>query len=294
MFVNIRKASFQLAKLIEANHQIIVTHGNGPQVGSIFLRNQRCSKEIPPWSLNLCVAESEGVLGYIFQQQLINELALLNRPNSKVVTLITQMLVSLDDPAWKDPDKPVGNFFTEEEAREKKSREPDVVLKYIHPYGWRVVVPSPRPIQIIEEAVVKPLVNTGTCIIASGGGGIPVVRQANGTLKGVDCVVDKDFASVILARLIPDLDMFICLTDVDAVYENFGSSRKKRIATMTVLEAEERLAQGQFASGSMKPKVQAAVQFVKESKGKPALITGLDNLTEALSNPLANVGTLII
>ena len=276
---NVHTTCEQLAAMVESGkYKIVVTHGNGPQVGNILLQNEVGKEVAAPMPLYVCGAESQGLIGYMIQQNLTNLFAAKGRPDIPVATLVTQVVVDKADPAFANPTKPVGPFYSAEEAaRLKKEKGYDV--KEDAGRGWRRVVPSPDPVEIFEKVAIRQLVDARTIVIASGGGGIPVVRE-NGGLKGVDAVIDKDLAG---ERLAVDVkaSIFMILTDVAQVKLHYRTPQEKSLARMTVAEAKKYAAEGHFAKGSMEPKVRAAIRFV-ESGGEQAIITSLDRATDAL------------
>eukprot|EP01105_Mastigella_eilhardi_P015460 TRINITY_DN3538_c0_g1_i1.p1 TRINITY_DN3538_c0_g1~~TRINITY_DN3538_c0_g1_i1.p1 ORF type:complete len:666 (+),score=229.00 TRINITY_DN3538_c0_g1_i1:92-1999(+) len=267
----------QLVKLVKQGYELVVTHGNGPQVGAIKLQNQIAADKVPEMNLNVCGAESQGFLGYLMQQCLQN---VLHREglDKSVASVVTQVRVELDDPAFQHPTKPIGRFFTKEEGVKLQAQGKHVVEDSGR--GYRVVVPSPMPKEIVEGRCIRTLVDSGAIVVSTGGGGIPVIRQPNGELTGVEAVIDKDLGGAVLADLI-QADMFMILTDVECAYADFRGPNKRAITHMTVAEANLLLEKGEFAKGSMGPKVQAAVKFAATSK-KEAVITALDKVLDAL------------
>jgi len=276
---NVHTTCEQLAAMVESGkYKIVVTHGNGPQVGNILLQNEVGKEVAAPMPLYVCGAESQGLIGYMIQQNLTNLFAAKGRPDIPVATLVTQVVVDKADPAFVNPTKPVGPFYSAEEAARLK-REKGYDVKEDAGRGWRRVVPSPDPVEIFEKVAIRQLVDARTIVIASGGGGIPVVRE-NGGLKGVDAVIDKDLAG---ERLAADVkaSIFMILTDVAQVKLHYRTPQEKSLTRMTVAEAKKYAAEGHFAKGSMEPKVRAAIRFV-ESGGEQAIITSLDRATDAL------------
>ena len=270
-----------LLGLIEQGNEIIITHGNGPQVGMIQNAFAAAHDAIGTPSMDLpeCGAMSQGYIGYHMQQGL--EKVLRARKNGKrVVTVVTQVVVDKDDPKFKAPSKPIGPFYTEAEAR-KLEAEKGYTMKEDAGRGWRRVVASPMPVEIVELDAVKCLMNGGFIAITVGGGGIPVIKDENGNYIGTAAVIDKDLASERLAEDI-DADALVILTAVEQVCINFGKPEQKSLATMTVEEARRYMAEGHFAPGSMLPKVEAAVKFVESKPGRKAIITSLDKAVEAL------------
>lgn len=276
-----------LIKLLKNDYNIVITHGNGPQVGNIMLRNEAGFKEykIPKMPLDICVADSQGGIGYMIERQMKNILQ-ENKIRRNVVTVVTQVLVDINDPAFQEPSKPVGGYYLKEEA-DLLARVNDFVFKEDPgKRGWRRVVPSPKPLDIINKKVIKDLVKKGNIVIAAGGGGVPVYQKENKELDGVEAVIDKDLASSLLAMEI-GADAFFILTDVNKVYINFKKPDQKPLDVITVEEAERYFEEGQFAKGSMGPKVLAAIEFVKGG-GKETIITEATQLGDP------NSGTRII
>lgn len=267
-----------LAKLVQKGYQLVITHGNGPQVGNILRQNEEASKVVPPFPLDVCNAESQGFIAYMIQQALRNELQLsgIEKP---VVSIVTRVEVSADDPDFSDPSKPVGVFYTEAEAQQLKADRGWVVKHDVNRGGWRRVVPSPKPLNIVEAASIGTLVDNGHIVISCGGGGIPVVRRQDGTYRGIEAVIDKDRSGYKLAEAI-DADIFMILTDVDHVFVNYGTEEQRALTHVSVDELETYMAQGQFSPGSMGPKVEAAIAFAKT--GHTAIICALDKADLAL------------
>jgi len=282
---NVRTTCRTLALLVKDGYHIAITHGNGPQVGDILLRNEIAKDVLPPMPLDFCGAESQGMIGYMLQQGLRNELRLigLNRP---VMTVLTQTLVAHDDPAFDRPSKPIGPYYSVNEARKLQS-DNGWTLVESPGRGFRRVVPSPRPISIVEGGSIKDLFENGYVVIGCGGGGIPVIEM-DGEMVGVEAVVDKDHSAAVLANLIRACSLLI-LTDVEAVYLDYGKSRQKEIPTMTVSQAEKWLSHGHFKEGTMGPKVESAIEFIRNG-GKRAVITTMENAVGALTG---NAGTTI-
>ncbi|AND80487.1 carbamate kinase [Streptococcus pantholopis] len=278
-----------LVDFIKNGDDLIITHGNGPQVGNLLLQQKAAdSPENPAMPLDTLVAMTEGSISYWLQTALINE---LNRQeiDKKVASLVTEIVVDPNDPAFTAPSKPIGPFLSKEEAAEQQEKTKDI-FKEDAGRGWRKVVPSPKPLSIKEIATIKQLLEAGTIIITAGGGGIPVVEdQKTGNVSGIEAVVDKDFASSLLSDLIA-ADMFILLTGVTHVYVNFNTPKQKKLETVTSDELQAYIAEGQFAPGSMLPKVEAAIAFVESHPQAQAIITSLDNLT----NILTGSGTVIV
>jgi len=269
---NVSYSAQQIVKLIQAGYRVVVSHGNGPQVGNILLQNAAARDQVPAMPLDVCGAESQGLIGYMIQQCLYNELEKAGL-HKQVATVLTQVVVDRQDPAFQNPTKPVGPFYSREEA-EKAMREKGETWIEDSGRGWRKVVPSPKPKEIVEIGVIRTLVENGIIVIASGGGGIPVVKDEHG-LTGVEAVIDKDLASSLLAREL-GADVLVIATDVTHVAINYGKPDQKDLECLTIEEAKAYLAAGQFGKGSMGPKVEAAVNFVEA--GGEAVITSLSYL----------------
>ena len=285
----VRITAKAIVDLIEQGNEVIVAHGNGPQVGiinngMIALTHEDQTQGITP--LSVCGAMSEAYIGYDLQGALREEL--LDRGMEKpVCTIVTQTVVDKDDPAFLDPTKPIGKFLSEEEAREVAEKT-GYIMKEDAGRGWRRYVASPRPIDIVEIPCIRILSDGGAVVIACGGGGIPVMVEGN-HLRGAAAVVDKDFASALMADRL-DADMLIILTAVEKVAVNFRKENEKWLDSLTPAEADEYIAQGQFAPGSMLPKVQAAVQFAQSKPGRTALITALEKAKDGIEG---KTGTLV-
>jgi len=276
---NVHTTCEQLAQMVESGeYEIVVTHGNGPQVGNILLQNEVGKDVAAPMPLFVCGAESQGLIGLMMQQNLGNLLAEHGKGDIPIATIVTQVVVDKDDDAFVHPTKPVGPFYDEQEAK-KLETEKGYDVREDAGRGWRRVVPSPDPIEIFEKEAIRQLVDARSIVIASGGGGIPVVKK-DGKLEGVDAVIDKDLAG---ERLAVDVgaSIFMVLTDVDSVRLNYNTPDEKALSRITVDEAKEYHADGHFAKGSMEPKVRAAIRFV-EAGGEKAVITSLDKAFDAL------------
>ncbi|MCS7137516.1 MAG: carbamate kinase [Candidatus Caldarchaeum sp.] len=278
---NVGRTAVFLADLVEAGYKLVITHGNGPQVGATLLRHDAGMKlhNIPPFPMDACGAETQGFIGYAIQQNLRNELK--RRGIDKyVITVVTRVIVDKDDPAFKNPTKPIGPFYSKEEMDKIKAEHPEYVFAEDKARGgWRRVVPSPDPKIIAERFAIRNLVDAGFIVVASGGGGIPIIEE-NGRAQGVEAVIDKDLAGEKLAELI-GASRFIILTDVDGAYINYGKPDQKKLERVSASEAKRYLNEGHFGSGSMLPKVQACIRFV-ESGGKEAIIAELSQLKEAI------------
>ena len=268
-----------LAKLVKDGYRLIITHGNGPQVGNQYLRGELCSKDVPAMPLDVYGAETQGQIGYVIEQGLANRLRALGL-DDEVVTLITRVEVDPDDPNFQKPTKPVGPFYTREELDEKL-REHAFDFIEDSGRGYRRVVASPHPQSIVQEKAIRDLVAGGKVVIAGGGGGIPVVRKADGGYQGVQAVIDKDRTSALIAARV-GADFLLILTGVEQVAVNFGKPDQRFLAAIDVAEAQQYLAEGQFPPGSMGPKIEAAVDFVLKSH-KTAVITSLEASALALA-----------
>jgi carbamate kinase len=281
-----RETCTHIASMIEKGWKVVITHGNGPQVGFILLRSELASNVLHTVPLDSCGADTQGAIGYMIQQCLYNEFKQRGIKTS-IVSVVTQTLVEKNDPAFQNPTKPIGPFYDREKAEKyRKERGWDVMEDAGR--GWRRVVPSPIPIKIIEQDVIKALVNKGIIVVAVGGGGIPVIEQ-DGRLKGAEAVIDKDYASALLAIGIK-ADLFLISTAVEKVALNFGKPNQKSLDRMTLAEAKKYLEQGHFPSGSMGPKIEAIISYL-EHGGKEALITNPETLERALRE---ETGTRIV
>ncbi|EAE5741859.1 carbamate kinase [Listeria monocytogenes] len=284
----LEKTAEYLVQFIENGDDLIISHGNGPQVGNLMLQQHAgASEKNPAMPLDTCVAMTQGSIGYWMQNAL--DKAFLKHGLDKVaVSLITQVVVDKDDPAFKKPTKPIGPFLTKEEA-EKEMAETGAIFLEDDGRGYRKVVPSPRPLSIKEHQIIKQLVDSGVVTISAGGGGVSVVE--NGLdLSGVETVIDKDFASEKLAELI-SADLLVILTGVENVYINYNQPNQKKLERVTVSELEKYIDEKQFAAGSMLPKIEAATAFVKERPNAKAIITSLENIGAMLEH---GAGTVII
>ncbi|MDB7100875.1 MULTISPECIES: carbamate kinase [Enterococcus] len=278
-----------LVKFIEQGDELIISHGNGPQVGNLLIQQQAAdSEKTPAMPLDTCVAMTEGSIGY-WLQNAMGEVLKEKGIDKDVVSLVTQVIVDENDPSFKNPSKPVGPFYTEEEANEQMKADSSVTFKEDAGRGWRKVVASPKPISIKEARVIQTLVEQGVITISVGGGGIPVVETATG-LEGKEAVIDKDFASEKLAEII-EADLLIVLTGVDNVYVNYQKPDQKKLETVDVSEMKQYIAENQFAPGSMLPKVEAAIAFVEARPTGKAIITSLENIENLLAS---EEGTIIV
>lgn len=278
----VKITSRAIVDLIEEGCQVVVTHGNGPQVGMVnnaMLALTHEDPKQPNTPLSVCVAMSQAYIGYDLQNALREELLNRGIEDIPVATMITQVRVDPDDPAFRHPSKPIGRFLTREQAREMEEKY-QYVMREDAGRGYRRVVASPRPQEIVEIGTIRNMVDSGDMVIACGGGGIPVVRQGN-HLKGASAVIDKDFASSLLAREL-DADFLIILTAVEKVAIHYGTPRQQNLDHMTVAQARTYMEEGQFAPGSMLPKVQAAVEFAESKSGRQALITLLEKARDGI------------
>ena len=283
-FENVLKTAKEIVKILKEGYQIVITHGNGPQAGSLLIQQEAGASQVPPMNLDAVGAMTQGQIGYMMLQTLTNEIKKSGLDN-KVVSVVNQVLVDKNDPAFKDLTKPVGPFYNEKQAEELKKLNPDWVIKEVKPKNiknrFRRVVASPKPIKNIEEEAIKIMVENNLTVIASGGGGVPVIEE-NGQLKGIPAVIDKDAAGEELATMLK-ADIYMILTDVKNVYLNYAQDNQKELNIETTESLEKYLKEGHFAKGSMGPKVEAVLNFVKNG-GKKAIITSLDNAYDSLLN----------
>ncbi|MGM8211882.1 carbamate kinase [Virgibacillus sp. W0430] len=271
----------QIADMVEEGYEVVVTHGNGPQVG-FGLRRSEIANEVKGMAnvpLVNCVADTQGGIGYQIQQALGNEFV-KRGINKQVASIITQVEVNPDDPKFKQPSKPIGSFYTEQQTNELLKKHPDWTVIEDSGRGYRRVVPSPMPVNIVEKDAIKTLIKSGYVVIAAGGGGIPVVKTNSNTYSGVDAVIDKDFATSLLAEQI-GAEILIITTGVPQVYINFGKENQEALKLITVQEAKKHMEDGQFPDGSMLPKIKASLQFL-EHNGSNVIITNPESLKEAM------------
>ncbi|MFQ5611113.1 MAG: carbamate kinase [Anaerolineae bacterium] len=269
-----------IVSMIRDGWDVAIAHGNGPQVGFILRRSELAAHELHEIPLDACVADTQGAIGYALQQNLYNEFRRLNL-NKQAVTVVTQVEVAADDPAFQNPTKPIGSFIDEAQARRRQAKDGwDVVEDAGR--GWRRVVPSPKPVRIIEEEAVRNLIRNDFVVIAVGGGGIPVVADERGNLRGIAAVIDKDYASSLLATAI-GAELFIISTAVEKVALNYSQPNQQWLDHLTVSQARQYLAEGvHFAQGSMAPKIQAVIRYLERGGGQ-AIITNPENLERALA-----------
>jgi len=283
---NVTNSCDPIIDLIERGFRVVLTHGNGPQVGNSLLKSESAAQIVPPYPLDVCGAETQGLLGYIIQQSFRNRLK-ERGIDKEIVTVVTQVAVDKEDPAFRNPTKPIGPFYTKERA-EQLSKATGAAIVEDSGRGYRRVVPSPKPKTIIERQTIKVLLDNDIIVVAVGGGGIPILEESTG-LRGIEAVIDKDYASGVLAREL-GADYFIILTGVEKVSIDFGKPTQKDLSAISIADAKNYLAAGQFPPGSMGPKIEAAVDFI-ESGGESAIITSIDKLDEALKG---KTGTRII
>ena len=283
----VQETSKYIADIIEEGLSMVITHGNGPQVGFIYRRGELARHELPLIPLDICGADTQGAIGYMIQKAFLNEFR-KRGITKKVVTLVTQTIVNKDDPSFKFPTKPIGSFMSEEEAFTNEKKFGWHIVEDAG-RGFRRVVPSPLPREIVELEAISLLVEMGYIVIAAGGGGIPVIRNEQGDLEGVEAVIDKDHGSSLLARNL-GADTFIISTAVDAVYLNFGKTNQERINHASLSEIKQYMTEEHFKPGSMKPKVEAIIQFL-EGGGKKAIVTSPENLIGAVRG---KCGTTIV
>lgn len=289
-YLEITKTVKHIVEIIEAGYEVVITHGNGPQVGFILRRSEIAYEHeglhfVP---LQSCVANSQGAIGYQIQQALGNELKKRNI-SKQAVTIVTQVKVSKNDPGFENPTKPIGTFYDDKKAMEIKRDHPDWKMVSDAGRGYRRVVASPEPVEIVEMEMIRHLVENDFCVIAAGGGGIPVVENQDGGLEGVGAVIDKDFASALLAINLK-ADLLVISTGVDRVCINFGKENQKALSNITIAEAKKYLEQGHFEAGSMLPKMKAILWFL-ENGGQKAIITKPDYLKKAI---VGECGTHIV
>jgi len=284
---NAQKAAKLISHIVNKGYDPIVVHGNGPQVGNLLIQMEESINKVPPFSLEVCDAMTEGSMGFMLEKAIINELR-KNSIDKHIASLITQVVVDKEDPAFNNPTKPVGPFYSKYRAQMLK-REKKWEMVEDAGRGYRKVVPSPRPIDIVPKKVLYDLVHSGKIVIAAGGGGIPVIINSRGLFQGVEAVIDKDFASSLIAREAA-ADLFIILTNTKCVYLNFGTPSEKPLKKMTMEQALKHFKEGQFPPGSMGPKIEAAVEYIKNG-GKKVIITSANHLKAALIN---RSGTTII
>ncbi len=286
-FANTRQVLQGVVDLVAEGSGLVIVHGNGPQVGHELVRSQLASREVPELPLGVLVADTEGGMGYMIQQCLQNVLW-KNRIKKPVVTILTQVVCERDDPRLKNPTKPVGRFFNQEEARVLMA-EKGWVMKEDAGRGWRLVVPSPRPTRIVERRTLRMLVESGILVIAGGGGGIPIFVEENGDFEGLDVVIDKDLTASLIGKSV-GADTLIIATDIRKVALNFNQPNQQDLDQMTLTDARKYLSEGHFLAGSMGPKIEASVDFL-EGGGDRVIIAAPGQIKESLAG---RAGTTII
>lgn len=284
----IDKTADEIADIILAGNKVVLTHGNGPQVGGLVLQNEYSASIAPVMPFDVCDAMSQGMLGYQITQG-IQRAMRIKRCKAWPVTVVTQVIVDKNDPKFKNPTKPIGSFYTETEAK-AIMKEKGYMMKEDAGRGWRRVVPSPLPVEIVELSAIKKLVDSGYTVVAAGGGGIPVYRDEDGDLCGIEAVIDKDFAGERLAEDL-DADTFIMLTAVEKVYINFNKPDQKELDVISSRQANAYMEEGHFAEGSMRPKIEAGIKFVEDRPGRKCIITTPDKVVDALAG---SAGTTIV
>ncbi|MDI6916948.1 MAG: carbamate kinase [Thermoplasmatales archaeon] len=278
-FANTAETVEHIADMIEAGYDLVITHGNGPQVGDMLLRSEKTEELLYPLLLDICDSNTQGSMGYMIQQTLGNVLK-KRKIKKYIITVVTQVVVDRNDSAFKKPTKPIGSFYSKENAeRYRKEKKWNIIEDAGR--GYRRVVPSPEPLEIVENETIKKLVNDGVIVIAVGGGGIPVVKEKN-FLKGVEAVIDKDLASSLLASNI-NAELLLISTNVEKVFLNYNKPEQKGIDRMSVEEAKKYLSEGHFPPGSMGPKIEAGIRFL-EKGGKEVIITSPECIGDALKN----------
>lgn len=277
-WINARRTASAIVQLIRSGYRLVVTHGNGPQVGAQLLRSERASDQVPGQTLDVCGAASQGEIGYLLSQSLCDELAAAHL-DVPVVSVVTQTVVRADDPAMQHPTKPIGPFYSREQAEERQRHLGWQIVEDAA-RGYRRVVPSPQPVEIVELGAIRSLTNLGVLVIACGGGGIPVIRCGH-ELKGVEAVIDKDRASALLASELR-VDIFAISTDTPFVYLDFKKPAQRRLLNVTASELDRHSKAGHFPPGNMGPKVESALQFLRMG-GKEVVITSYEFLADALS-----------
>jgi carbamate kinase len=284
---NAQRAARLMVHVVRRGYDLIIVHGNGPQVGNLLIQMEEAVTKIPPFSLDVCDAMTEGSMGYMLEKAIINELRTRSL-DKEVVTVVSEVIVDREDPAFENPTKPVGPFYTRYRAqalaREKKWKMIEDAGR-----GYRKVVPSPKPIDVVAKWVIRDLVSAGRIVIAAGGGGIPVIINGRGLFKGVEAVIDKDYVASLIAREVK-VDLFIILTNIERVYLNHGTPEQTPLEVITVEQARAHLAQGQFPRGSMGPKIEAAIEYI-QAGGKEVLITSASHLKASL---IKRSGTRIV
>jgi carbamate kinase len=277
---NAQKAAELMVHIVRKGYELIIVHGNGPQVGNLLIQMEEAAAKIPPYSLDVCDAMTEGSMGFMLERALVNELR-RRSIDKEVASLVTQVVVDREDPAFASPTKPVGPFYSKSRGAEL-ARAKGWTMVEDAGRGYRKVVASPRPIDVVNKGVIRELVEAGRLVIAAGGGGIPVIINGNGLFEGVEAVIDKDYAASLIAREVK-VDLFIILTAIERVFIDFGKPEQREVPVLAVEEARRHLADGQFPPGSMGPKIRAAIEYI-EAGGREVLITKDSHLKAALIN----------
>jgi len=277
---NAQHAARLMVHIVRKGYQLIIVHGNGPQVGNLLIQMEEAVTKIPPFSLDVCDAMTEGSMGFMLEKAVVNELR-TRSIDKEVATLVTEVVVDKEDPAFVNPTKPVGPFYTKYRAQ-ALAKEKKWTMVEDAGRGYRKVVPSPKPIDVVSKRVIRDLVCAGRIVIAAGGGGIPIIINGRGLFEGVEAVIDKDYVASLIAREVK-VDLFIILTGIERVFLDFGTPQARPIEALTVEQAQEYLAQGQFPRGSMGPKIEAAIEYI-QAGGKEVLITSASHLKAALLN----------
>ncbi len=281
-YKNLDRTAEQLLGLLSSGNRVVITHGNGPQVGNLLLADEAAKNVVPPMPLDVLGAQTEGYMGYMIQNTLANHLRQAGAPHN-ITTVVTQVIVDRDDPAFKDPSKPIGPFYDADKAEQlRREKGWDIIEDSAR--GYRRVVPSPIPVNIQQARIIKSMLDAGEIVIAVGGGGVPVVREDNRNLRGVEAVIDKDYASARLAIEI-DADVLFILTAVEHVYRDFATPHQKALENLSLDEAKKLLKEGHFGKGSMEPKIRAAIMFLEEedpSREREVIITLPETALSAL------------
>lgn len=284
---NARKAAKLMVDIIKKGFELIVVHGNGPQVGNVLLQMESASDTVPPFPLDVCDAMTEGSMGYMLERAILNELR-RQSIDKEVVTIMTQVIVDREDGAFANPTKPIGPFYNVSRAKQLKKVNKWAMVEDAG-RGFRRVVPSPKPIDVVPKKAIRSMVEEGIIVIAAGGGGIPVFLNSRGCVQGVEAVIDKDFASSLIAKE-AGVDLFIILTGIDRVMENFGKENARPVKKMDLNKAQKMLDEGQFPAGSMGPKISASIEYI-EGGGKEVIITSSEKFRLAL---VGKSGTKIV
>ena len=287
-FEHTRESLELLLPVLRSDRKIVITHGNGPQIGNILIRSEEGERRVPPLPLDTCVSDSQGGMGYMIQR-IATELFRRERIRRDVVTVITEVIVDRNDPDFQHPSKPVGSFHTPKEAALLRQDKPHWILKEVQKDKFRRVVPSPKPIEILEKEAIRALLDAGVVVIACGGGGIPVAWNEQGTLAGVEAVIDKDYASSLLATQIR-AQRLIIVTSVEQAAIRYEKPDQRWLETITLVEAKQYLEAGEFAPGSMGPKIRAAIDFIEQG-GEECIITSTERVPDALAG---RAGTRIV